>query len=51
MSIATPVDRAWQRYKAAVIEALANPTDAAVLGRETARKEWLALFVREREAA
>jgi hypothetical protein len=44
-SIATPLDRAWQRYRAAVQEAMAHPTKAAVRRRDVARKVWLRLFL------
>lgn len=50
-SIATPVERAWQRYRAAVVEAIERPTEAAALRREAARKEWMELFLRARDAA
>lgn len=51
-SIATPLDRAWQRYRAAVQEALDRPTEAAVRRRDAAREVWVALaFGRGSEAA
>lgn len=39
-SIATPLDRAWQRYVIARNNVQAHPCDRNVLRRDLARDEW-----------
>lgn len=45
-SIATTLDRAWQRYRIEAAEAEAHPNDRTILRRDAAREAWLALPTR-----